>query len=84
MEVHGEDINKDEFVAANVGSVAVLYFKLGCLYSYLLQNDLLEEYNDILIKEILQIEPHMINRTQNKYQVRAILFKQWTNRVPLL
>ena len=70
FEWHGDDINTDEHIVAEVANVAVQYYKLGCLWSYLNHFDLIDRnYNNILIKKILEIEPQMINRCQYKHQV---------------
>ena len=71
----GDEINKDEHTAAELGNLGVAYYKLGSLYSYLNMNDLLEEYDDVLIKKILELEPIMLNRSQNKYQVFIVTVK---------
>jgi len=69
FEWHGDDINKDEHIVAEVANVAVQYYKLGCLWSYLNHFDLFDRnYNNILIKKVLEIEPIMINRCQFKHQ----------------
>merc|ERR1712131_409216 len=53
FEWHGDDINSDEHVVAEVANVAVQYYKLGCLWSYLNHYDLIDRnYDNILIKKI--------------------------------
>ena len=70
FEWHGDDINTDEHVVAEAANIAIQYYKIGCLWSYLNHYDLIDRnYNNILIKKILEIEPMMINRCQYKHQV---------------
>jgi len=68
-EMMGDEINKDEMTAAILGDIGVEYYKIGSLYSYLHFNGLIEEYENVLIKNLLELEPKMLNRSKNKYQV---------------
>ena len=75
LEWHGDDINSDEYVVAEVARVAVQYYKLGCLWSFLNHHDLIDRtYDNLLIKRVLELEPELINRTQYKHQVKFHIF----------
>ena len=72
IELHGNDINKDEFIASKIGQIGVDHFALAALYSRFKYDESLEQYNDLLVKRVLRLEAEAINILADKFQERVI------------
>ena len=68
FEWHGDDINSDEYIVAEAARIAVEYYKLGCLWSYLNHYDLIDRnYNNILINICHNFQVQKMSHCLDKY-----------------
>jgi|ERR1712130_64834 len=69
IELHGGDINSDEYMVARLADVAVEHFALGALYARLKSDESLDEYSDLLVRNIIILEAQVFSETADKYQL---------------